>query len=315
MKSNLLRGLLVFGGIGLIASAPYLSLALANAPHPAVFFAAVAVGANLGACAGRRTPSSFCLWGAITSAVGLWIFYPLLVYLAPQLIQPKTASPQTAEILQYYMGHRLISLSLYSVVRGLVIGAIVGGGVWLVWRAARWVSGKSRPEPVESSPAAPWLRFRLRTLLLVMGAICVYLGWSVYRRDRQMAIAIFALQHGGQVQWDYGRDLDPLGVITSVSFSDKPLHNNELAALADAHSATSLALFRTGISDGGLAHVKDLRSLRSLDLRHNPGITDAGLVHLTGLVNLRQVVLIRTSVTKQGADDLQRALPNTKIAY
>jgi hypothetical protein len=42
-------------------------------------------------------------------------------------------------------------------------------------------------------------------------------------------------------------------------------------------------------------------------------ITDAGLAHLAGLAYLRRLVVGRTHVTDEGVKKLQQALPNCRI--
>jgi hypothetical protein len=66
------------------------------------------------------------------------------------------------------------------------------------------------------------------------------------------------------------------------------------------------------LTDAGLAHVKGLTTLRSLDLSRTR-VTDAGLVHLTGLNQLQILNLTGTKVTDAGVRSLQKALPRVKI--
>jgi hypothetical protein len=69
----------------------------------------------------------------------------------------------------------------------------------------------------------------------------------------------------------------------------------------------------TGATDGGVASLKDMTSLKVLNIGDNPGITDAGLVHLKGLTSLVTLRLVGTRVTDSGVMDLQKALPNVTI--
>jgi len=69
----------------------------------------------------------------------------------------------------------------------------------------------------------------------------------------------------------------------------------------------------TQITDAGLANVKGLTQLQSLNL-NGTKITDAGLEHLKGLANLQTLDLEATRVTNAGIADLKKALPNCKIS-
>jgi hypothetical protein len=55
-----------------------------------------------------------------------------------------------------------------------------------------------------------------------------------------------------------------------------------------------------------------LHSLRSLDVTFT-GVTDQGLMHLEGLERLTTLSLFQAAVTKEGAEELQRANPRLKI--
>jgi len=70
--------------------------------------------------------------------------------------------------------------------------------------------------------------------------------------------------------------------------------------------------YHDAITDAGLAHLRGLHALESLDL-WGRSITDAGLAHLKGLRNLRKLRLNATLVTVAGAESLKQALPEATI--
>ena len=74
-----------------------------------------------------------------------------------------------------------------------------------------------------------------------------------------------------------------------------------------------LDLSFTQITDAGLVHLKGLTSLQRLSLG-NTKVTDRGLENLKGLTNLQELYLAGTKSTDAGVADLQKALPNCKIA-
>jgi hypothetical protein len=67
-------------------------------------------------------------------------------------------------------------------------------------------------------------------------------------------------------------------------------------------------------ADDHLACLECLDQLTSLTLTGSP-VTDVGLEHLKKLPNLRSVMLVDTKVTRQGAEQLSRDLPQTTIFY
>lgn len=54
------------------------------------------------------------------------------------------------------------------------------------------------------------------------------------------------------------------------------------------------------VTDAGMVHLAELKSLRYLDLSHNRALTDEGLAQLAGLTGLEELVLKATHVTDSG---------------
>jgi Leucine-rich repeat (LRR) protein len=75
-----------------------------------------------------------------------------------------------------------------------------------------------------------------------------------------------------------------------------------------------LDLSNNPITNAGLEHLKGLTELKRLFLYANHGITDAGLKHLSGMKQLEHLDLYATKVTDNGANDLQKELPKTRIS-
>jgi len=70
----------------------------------------------------------------------------------------------------------------------------------------------------------------------------------------------------------------------------------------------------TGVTDGGLAHLKGLTGMKMLFLGKTK-VTDAGLVHLKGMTGLEGLLLQNTKVTDAGVKKLRAALPKCKIYH
>ena len=70
----------------------------------------------------------------------------------------------------------------------------------------------------------------------------------------------------------------------------------------------------TQLTDAGLAHLKGLTNLQTLDLKGTQ-VSDAGLTHLKLLTNLQTLWLLGTQVSVAGVQELQKALPNCRIIH
>jgi hypothetical protein len=73
-----------------------------------------------------------------------------------------------------------------------------------------------------------------------------------------------------------------------------------------------ISLRHTGITSGGLAHLKALENLERLNLA-GTAIDDAGLVHLHELKSLHQLNVTGTRVTAAGIEKLKAALPAVDV--
>jgi hypothetical protein len=87
-----------------------------------------------------------------------------------------------------------------------------------------------------------------------------------------------------------------------------------LAHLEELRRLKTLYLVGTEVTDMGLQHLEHLNELEWLNLSHTR-VTDAGLEHLKGLIRLRQLYLTGTKVTDGGVRDLKRALPKCWIDF
>jgi hypothetical protein len=114
---------------------------------------------------------------------------------------------------------------------------------------------------------------------------------------------------GGRVERDAEAPGKP---VVAVDLYRTPVSDVGLAHLKGLANLETLFLYRTRITDGGLAHLKGLAKLQTLSLSGTE-VTDGGLAHLKGLANLRTLYLVVTKVTDKGVADLQKALPEVAI--
>jgi hypothetical protein len=182
----------------------------------------------------------------------------------------------------------------------------------------------SSANPTPSRGKRRWVQFSLRTFVVVVGLIAVWLGWLVNSATRQREAVRAILARGGTIAYDYqydargrrlpngkpsrpvwlqrilddnyfhqvvlvGLDVDEVG--NGVAPTDEDLvHIERLPKLR------FLYLGGGSISDDGLRHLQNLTDLHLLVLWANP-ISGEGLGHLRHLKKLRHLDLSQTLVT------------------
>jgi hypothetical protein len=187
-----------------------------------------------------------------------------------------------------------------------------------------------------------WLRFSLRTLLIVVMVLAVPLGWVGWKLEqgrKQRAAFAWVLEMGGimledevEKSWWMGfvddewsgvrvravhlrnrqvSDLSPLAELKNLEHLG--LGNTQvrdLSPLAELKNLGGLVLDDTQVSDiSPLARLKNLRRLH-LD---NTQVSD--LSSLAALKNLEQLHLNNTPVSDEQVQNLRQALPNCEITH
>ena len=90
------------------------------------------------------------------------------------------------------------------------------------------------------------------------------------------------------------------------------LNLKTVALRMHGRNEVTLKLSKKEITDKGLEHLKDLKSLRGLELFRTK-VSDAGLEHLKELKSLTELGVGKTKVTRKGLAEFQAALPACKI--
>lgn len=145
------------------------------------------------------------------------------------------------------------------------------------------------------------MRYSLRTLLLVITLLVVWLGYHAEQIHRQRAATRAIEQLHGSVEYD-----DSLGDSAVRKWLARWLGRDAVSNVDVVYLAGAT------VADDDLAWLKDLPRLRTVALTSSP-ITDAGLRHLNRLTHLETVDLRFTEVTDEGIASLRRALPEAKI--
>ena len=196
-----------------------------------------------------------------------------------------------------------------------------------------------------------FLRYSLRTALLVVLVLSVWMGWQANRAARQRgavaalgefdAIVMYDFQEfgfpnsssrvegfmaNGGFEQHYSRTptdpqwlVDLLGVdalhrVVSVWIKDESFDDSDMARLAALPHLKRVYLFGTNITDRGLAHLQEHNDLEILELDRTK-VTDAGLAHLRGLDKLEFLGANGTGVTREGARGLMDTLPRLGAIY
>ena len=175
-----------------------------------------------------------------------------------------------------------------------------------------------------------WFRFSLRTLLVVITVLCVWLGLKVNAARRQKDAVEAILKLGGSVQYDYqtvapiplkvidynfDRNALPpgpawlrerlggeyfssvLGVTVESRDHTLAISTADLAELAKLPSLKLLSA--DDVDDAGLEQIGKLTSLEGLYLESKQ-ITDGGLKHLQNLASLEVLDLNGTGISSDG---------------
>lgn len=170
-----------------------------------------------------------------------------------------------------------------------------------------------------------WLQFSLRTLLAVMFAACLLMGWVAYKRneaaEQRRAYGLILDKHGAtnfgpesaRPPWlcfILGADVAGLGGCVEIGNSD--LNDADLARLTSLRQIRRLMLNHTQVTDRGLVHLQKLSHLNNLGLDETQ-ITDDGLETLHACRSLEFLSLYGTRTTPKGVERLGAALPYLNV--
>jgi hypothetical protein len=87
-----------------------------------------------------------------------------------------------------------------------------------------------------------------------------------------------------------------------------------LQILRESHSLETLDLYGCAVGDEGLAHLKDLRNLRHVNLIGSK-ITDASIPVLLQWTKLEYLGIADTQISREGAKRLRAGLPECEVDY
>lgn len=182
-------------------------------------------------------------------------------------------------------------------------------------------------------------QFSLRTMLLVVTLLALFLGAYLRRVNDQRDAVRAVLAAEGSVFYDFQCDesggvlktaleprwpwlaewleVDWRASVTRVEVPDTKLTDallKRVGRLPHLRHARLGETFITGVSDDGLRYLRGLNELTTLYVG-GYRVTDAGLRHLEGLSQLEELHLEGANITIAGVRRVERALPETAIYH
>jgi len=150
------------------------------------------------------------------------------------------------------------------------------------------------------------MQYRLRTLLIVVTILCVWLGIQVNRANRQRraigtiselrGLVFFEHEYDNEQSLNRIPDAKPPGPIWLRKLIGEDYFRR--AAVADfAYGYPERhRLGLPSVADDDLGCLEALPDLRYIEIGHTSGVTDAGLVHFRNLKRVRSIGLHNTRV-------------------
>jgi len=181
----------------------------------------------------------------------------------------------------------------------------------------------------DSNPSKPkrrWYQFSLRRLLLFVLLLCLPLSWLAFRLEqtwRDKAVLAHFAEYDYNAYWRYSSLMEkeanetPFGYVFDLRIwgnERSAPEDDDLDHLTGLSGLESLTIsYSPGVTDAGLVHLGKLTKLESLRLNGCTNVGDDGLKHLKKLSRLKRLIVSETSVTNEGVERLQRALPHCEI--
>lgn len=182
--------------------------------------------------------------------------------------------------------------------------------------------------PSQRLPRRRWFRFSLRTLLLLVTVLGMWLGLHLHAMRRQQESIAAIKNIGGACYYDFQEDVVPGNASTSLVPSllrkwlgDDFFHDITIVNLTHCYDAKGqwqknllgtgedlkhlagfpklkvLFLHNKQASNAGLAYVGKLSHLEKLYILHAPDLGDEGVAHLSKLHKLKCVLINDSQIT------------------
>ena len=169
--------------------------------------------------------------------------------------------------------------------------------------------------PQESDPRKRWLRFRLRTVIIIVTVFAIGAGLIQRRANQRMQATRMIQELGGQIvydksdrrtilrtalRWMYGEAFAP---VSAIRLSDTNANDDAVHALRAFPELQNISLRESMVSDQGIGELATLRNLTTIEL-NGTAAGDSCLAALSQLNHLEHLNLARTLVTDKGVEQL-----------
>lgn len=124
-----------------------------------------------------------------------------------------------------------------------------------------------------------------------------------------------ALSAGTHIWYDYRDHRDFLKWTRRWASNGAGWHPADSIAQLLFYHVVGIELFGDGITDSSLADLQPLAHLSSVKIRDAPCITDGCIPAFSSMERLENLWLVDTCVTRNGASELERALPRCRITW
>jgi hypothetical protein len=153
-----------------------------------------------------------------------------------------------------------------------------------------------------SRPKQRWFRYSLRTFLIAITVICLWLGWKISGARQQHRI-VFAVQElGGSVKYDFEPPVDD--VFGKPLWPAESTWIDKLFGLDFDHDIVEVDLTNTNVTDETLQSMQRLWRLAFLDLSCSH-ITAQGFADLSNVKQLRELNLTQTQASDRDLQDIK----------
>jgi hypothetical protein len=158
-----------------------------------------------------------------------------------------------------------------------------------------------------------WFRFSLRSMLVAVTLLCVWLGVIANRANQQRRAVERLTSHNGDGAWwslsyDYQTDehgSTALPVNAPRPSPPGPKWLRELIGIDYFVTFVGADMYVKSAGDDSIAALEDFPQLCSLDV-HGPGVTDSVFARLSKLTQLRYLCLYDNSITESGWESVGR---------
>ncbi len=175
----------------------------------------------------------------------------------------------------------------------------------------------------DTKPRRRWFAYSVRTLLLLITVVAIWLGVQVDRAHRQRSLLAVIQKANGQPSYDYQFDANWMGVWDPKPPGPEWLRNligveyfsnitgafywhatdDDIKPLCGYDSIRSINFLldnNSHVTDEGLKYLAALPSLEDLAVQGSKDLTDNGLKYFASLKHLKSLALCYSNVTDAG---------------